>query len=400
MQTQCSKKGGSMSDDPRLGLPSASGIERVLECPGSFALCRILPEWEKESEYAEKGTLLHKGVEAIFLGEPMPEGLEPEDLEHLDEIVEQAWDACKKVFDLIESDRTDDPSKWPVEIFTEQRAWIRDADLKKVASGQLDLLFIRDEKALELDAKTGWLETTPSEKNWQLITNLIALAEQRDGIVEFFAGILQPNKMRAPDLATYPLSFLDIKRRRLMEGVRVAHEAEPYRLALNPDAERWCKYCPARKDCPALQYSHGLIKKNSPTIPAALDKAMTLIRKEDLPDWLDRGKETELLIQGLKDYAKELLNEDPESVQGWELKPGNNLRNIEDVKAAYVIFKEEYDVTPGEFLAFVKITMGGLEQLHKDKSGLKGKKAKDDFNNLMEPILSYKQNKPSLTKTT
>lgn len=388
-----------MSDDPRKGLPSASGIERVLECPGSWALCKLSPDWEPESEIAALGTLLHKGLEAVFLGEPLPDGLTPEDKEHIEEIVEQAWDACKKVFGFQEADRTEDPSEWPLQIFVEERAWIRDQDLTKLGSGQLDLLFISDGKALILDAKTGYGDQTPSEKNWQLLTNLIALCEQRDGITEFFAGILQPNKMRSPDLAAFPLAFLHTKRRVLLEGLKQANDAEPYRLPLNPSADKWCRYCKARKDCPALQYSLVKTQMISPIVPAALPKAMALIRKEDLPEWLDRGRETKLLINALDDYARELLAEDPDSVPGWELKPGNNIRKIDDVKDAFAILREKAGVTSEEYLSACKVTLGGLEQLHKSKTGLKGIKAKNAFNELLESVIGYQQNRPTLTKT-
>lgn len=388
-----------MSDDPRKGLPSASGVERIMECPGSWSLCKITPKWGIDSAVAILGTKLHKALEKIFLGEEYTADLDADELAQVGEIVEQAWDACKKVFGVTDADRTDDPSEWPFQIFVEQRAWVRDGNLTQIGSGQLDLLFIADDVALLLDFKTGYGDTTVSEKNWQLIFNLIAFREQQDGIASYFAGILQPNRMSSPDLSQYSGDFLDVARHRALEGLREADEAKPYRLPLNPNAEGWCKYCDARKDCPALQYSLVTTNKNSPIIPAALEKAMAVIRKEDLPDWLDRGKETELLIGALKDYAKELLTEDPESVKGYELKPGNNLRKIEDVAETFAIFRDELGVTSAEFLAATKVGTGALEKLHIEKTGLKGIKAKNAFNDLLDPVIKMKQNSPTLTKT-
>lgn len=232
------------ASDVRLGLPSASKLERVCLCPGSENFIRTLPmdrllaDGEKPDELAERGTKIHRARETGVI-------LDLSDEEH--EIYEAglAYEAkqvnkWKETYGLTEV----------VEGKRELRLWLHDpTTMKPIGSGQLDVHYHTPDwrYALVVDWKTGFLtHLTGATGNWQLRLQAILLWIEHPEIemirVSFAKALFKKAKLDYCDYSAQDCKYaLDSVLFHLWE----ARQEDAVR-----HAGRWCRYCPARGFCP------------------------------------------------------------------------------------------------------------------------------------------------------
>lgn len=136
-----------MIRDERQGLPSASGMQRLFLCPGSWNAERKCPI-DEESEDAAMGTILHAHMEQGT----MPE--DPEDAEAVAWCREMEKALCEKHLGMKEN--------WTdVQTVREVRLFERD----RLFSGKPDMVAVWDRKALVVDYKFGRIPVSPAECN-------------------------------------------------------------------------------------------------------------------------------------------------------------------------------------------------------------------------------------------
>ena len=146
-------------DTERKNRPSASSIERYVNCAGSWLLEQKVPESERFStKDAERGTRLHRANE-----EGNVEGLE---LSEADLIVR-----TREIEQRIFNQWCEDHQVTDAEIIRERRWWLRKGD-RDLCSAKLDFVALSEAKrlALCLDLKSGRKEVTPPVRNQQLRT--------------------------------------------------------------------------------------------------------------------------------------------------------------------------------------------------------------------------------------
>jgi len=169
--------------DERERLPSASGMERLALCPGSFLL---------EVERGEKTT-----SDDAALGNRIHDWLAWRNVQLAPEEQELA-DACDAQANQLMTEWrcTGDAPK--VEIIREQRLWARDADgLERTWSGKPDVVIIAEDpatgtrRALVVDYKTGRGDVTEAAGNMQLRALAVLVAEEFN-VTEVRVAIVQP----------------------------------------------------------------------------------------------------------------------------------------------------------------------------------------------------------------
>ncbi len=316
-------------DDGREGLPSASGIEQLVLCPGSWLAQKQVPKLPPGKD-AEQGTRLH---------ECMEKGTNPEDEDEREAV---AW--CKDteaglVFELF--------NEVP-EAMRERRLW----DKSHGFSGKADVIYIAGASALILDYKFGRNAVAEAGCNWQLATLAVVLFDNFPQVQTITAGILQPYASRKkPQLVQYSPGNVETARRYIEAAIANA-KASQARLRAG---EVQCRYCRAASTCPA-------VTRNVQTLAVADFKSwevMTPVQKRELWDlWKaceKAGKKLAALISADLDAGKD--------IPGLSLTAGKKAFEVTDPARVFQLLAGELGITGEEFTACCKVGISGLDKL-------------------------------------
>ncbi len=296
--------------DQRLGLPSASSIERLKLCPGSVRQSRGMPEFRtpEEIEWAESGDRIH-----LWLRAPGFIDLVTEELD----IAKACWEQRERlILDLYPNWEFIDEKI----IKTEHRMWLRRESGAHYFSGQTDwLAYMGDHTAIIADYKTNRGEQDAPDSNMQLRTLAVLAANEKDWKVEqVYVSIIQPLAGQ-PEVCVYKRSELIAAFRQIGEIIAATNKDD---APLNP-GHKQCRYCPARINCPALA---AVVERVARTNTADL-AGMPAPQFEKA---LDDCRAAETKIKLVKAKAKELLKIDPSFLPTYFLDGGKAVREVTD----------------------------------------------------------------------
>jgi len=227
-----------MSDE-RCGKPSASSMERVLACPGSFLMEAHLGDTGNRSA-ANRGTKIHAALEGSI---PMAK------LSHSDRI-------CVERISFEEAKLVEQFSMEGAHQLKEVRLWHVSGE-EKIFSGQPDIIHYTHSRALVINYKTGHYPPTPINKNVQMETEgaLAAINVRDEGkeLTSVAVALIHPNCTvdgKVAQAHTYSVKHL------LYDSVPKLDSAA--REALKVDAPRragpHCEWCRGKK--------HGICPEN------------------------------------------------------------------------------------------------------------------------------------------
>lgn len=314
--------------DERRGLPSASGLERLCLCPGSWqAEQQCKPE--PESADAAMGTRLHKHLE---------EGTLPED-----DAEAEAVEWCRSM-----------ERELAQELLHHDKSCLREVrffDDEGRFSGKPDAVYRNASRALIVDYKFGRGEVAAAAGNLQLAA-LAVLVWQSDleDIEEVYACILQPFVSRQrPQVVCYSVAQL-FAAEKFIHGA-IAKAQEPA-AELRPGV-RQCKYCRAEAFCPAAM-------REALTCQAVVRwEALPLDRRSEL--W-QRACQARKLADAIERKVKGDLKKGVE-LPGLELAPGRTSYTITDAQAAFALLHSELGITAEEFTTCCKVGITPLDKL-------------------------------------
>lgn len=351
--------------DERAGLPSASGMERLKLCPGSWALEQQCPE-PPETEEATSGTRIHDA----WAGKLTESDLTADEVETLDAIKYLEWTVLTAVFKQSEVTflANDD-----------QRFWMMNDIGMRILSGKPDRVYSRKDHFLILDAKTGRNETTIAAENVQL-RSLAVIADTHFGYLaeSITVGILAPWQSQRITLARYERHHLDAARKEILDIIAASKKPDAPRI---PSLEA-CRYCKAKAVCPeARQVALEPAMRNMPEgiTPEAI--AATLTGKH-LGEFLRKAKFAKKVIEACEDDAKRRL-EAGEEVPGWTLKDGRETEEITDPQKVFGKFAQ-LGGTPADFMECIKVRKGELTEKVGRITGTTGKGLKAQMKALLE----------------
>ena len=165
--------------------------------------------------------------------------------------------------------------------------------------------------------------------------------------------------------------------RQFIEGIlRVAMSNYAHREA----GEKQCRFCKAKADCPeaiaTLTVSKGAQALSDPE------------RFAQLLDYVGAKK----MIPEIEERAREMLEENPDAIDGYVLKDGVQRREIASIEAAFAL-KQDGLIDQSEFIGACKASITGIEKAVKESSGLSGKEAKEAVSrSLATPFQQQKVN--------
>ena len=287
------------SNENRGGNPSGSGFEGYSLCGGKFLLEQEHGV-DNSTDISRSGDRIHHCLET---GKDKDK-LTPRELDICNSCEQHALTARDMAF----------KGEKPDGEYAEQRLWSRN----KKYSGQSDLTAYKGPRYLVLDYKTGPKAVAHARENKQLKC-LAALTYQKykkDGCTEVVVCIVQP--LAGPP--TYHLyEEADLKR-----AVRWANALVRRITTGTPKLKAGdvqCKYCKAKVACPALAGEAESLSQI---------KSLDMLSPSQLGEALAKASVVKGLIKELEDRAKDLLEEDPNSVEGFELREGAKRRSITD----------------------------------------------------------------------
>ncbi len=325
---------GAAAADPRGGRPSASGLERLCLCPGSWLAEGLqaasgCPE-DGESADAAAGSRLHACME---------HGTLPEDAAEA-----EALEWCRATELELAAGLLGAPDV-PLAV-REQRLWARD----RAFSGQPDAVFVAGDRALIVDYKFGRGEVAAAAGNLQLAALAVLVGQAHPQVEEVFAAILQPFVSRArPQVVRYGRGDLQAAEAYLARAIAAA---EAPGAVLQPGA-RQCRFCRAQAVCPAALREalscQAVVRWDAlpPAARAELWRRAQLARR--LADAIDRRARADLKAGS--------------ELPGLELAPGRTCFAVTDAQAAYGVLAGQLGVTAEEFAACCKVGITPLDRL-------------------------------------
>ncbi len=231
----------SEHDDDRGGVPSASGMDRLANCPSSYSFEKVFPEPEKDDDdISKEGELLHDivmGLQPLSLANPGQQDDIIRAKRHRQDLIEQT------IGEYDESQGNDSRK-------LEQRLWLHDG-IKPVMSGRFDELLIaypdsENSPCLLIDYKFGYKDVAEAAINLQLRA-LGVLVYNEWGYRDIYVAVISPRASK-PTCANYEEHDLMASREELID---ISVNAMQTIDLSNLKAGEWCAYCNARHLCPA-----------------------------------------------------------------------------------------------------------------------------------------------------
>lgn len=293
-----------------------STAKRVMNCPGSVALCAKMPP-QPSSKYANEGTLLHNIIAEALEHDKKPVdflGTTYEDVTFTKALLEDKLYPALDLLNLV------DPN-CEMDIAVETRVGF--GDFLPDVYGSTDLLGRIGERAIVLDWKFGDGVAVEAEENPQLM--FYAAAAMRtpevqwvfENATEIECIIVQP-----PELKRWVTTPERIKKfeQELKLAVKLAQsDRAPLKVGDH------CRWCSAKPTCPLM----------TGAVDRALHAQLDILNVEQISTYLRQADMLEQWITDLRAFAHQIL-EAGKPLPGWKLVPKRATRQWVDEDKAFV----------------------------------------------------------------
>ncbi len=340
--------------DERMGLPSASAMDRLVNCPASWLLSKHAPP-PASTKYAEAGTRIHEALEKGDTSELTSN--EADITVQINQMEKAVYDAWVEEFNITDAVVT-----------REQRLILKDngapiftvkIDFYAYSPSQL--------RALILDAKSGRKDVQPPVTNWQLRSGAVSLFSQLN-LVHARVGIVQPFARKQP-LCDYEASDLITGWEFLKQALDEIHKPN-----LKPFPGDYCDYCPCKSIC---EPAKGYVKYFS-GLKSLAWSSVTPAQK--LTMW-DMCSVATKVIEDVKKNIRFDLKTDPKSVPGLVKGEDGDSRSISNPNGVYMVLSSEIkEFTVNDFSNLVSLPMGKLTDYVREAQGCTKDEAEDFIN--------------------
>jgi hypothetical protein len=315
--------------DERRGLPSASDMYALSECPGKNALVAELKGrgliFEAPDPDRESGNRIHAYLAQIALNPEIIRLTLKKQLGLTDREVMTAT-KCEELRDALLADWAGfsaDNIRSLSDLIIERRLWYPNRWAGRF-SGQPDYILIKGGEALIVDYKSGRKEAMPAADNLQLRAYAVLLKAARPSLESISAAIVEPWVTWSPERVKYDRIALE-RAAAEIEGIiekTVTKAGERH-------AGAWCDYCPARAHCQeARDYVFAVYKVGLSCGLAELplgEKGSKVI--EDI-------RSVRAILDQMEACYKQLLIEDPNCLAEHYLHDGRLMPSLIDIAQA------------------------------------------------------------------
>jgi hypothetical protein len=373
--------------NPRLGLPSASSMQRIMGCKASLPLTNLLRRdgllpVDHGSEDADTGTRIHDILASFARGAELDsEKYQPEEWD----TAERLWERAQEIItDVFGEDLTG------ITIYADSEAdrlWLKDLDGNPALSGLGDIIAVAEAsgKALVIDYKTLFGDHPDAPENWQLKTLAVLVSENFPLINEVEVVLIQNAKKttRTTYYADKLAEMLDD-----IDDALIRKDADPFNVGFNPTKSN-CQYCPARLACPRLQF-------NLANIEAAPGLIFANATDAQIEDFLDRVTMIEPLAKAAMSEATARA-ESGTKFRRWSMQASEGKRAVKDSpKLADALVAA--GVPRSELDKVMKVGVSDAEKLLGKATGLKGLTLKNKFGEIADGLVVKGEPEPKLRK--
>ena len=320
-------------DDVREGKPSASGMQRIVLCPGSWQAERGLAD--EASEAAEAGTRLHLHME---------EGTMPDD-----PVEAEAVEWCRAMeAEMVKRYLGCELDAPGLCVLREKRWW----DRERLFSGQADVVYVYMGRALVLDYKFGRAAVPVARDNMQLAALALLAMDNLPDVNEVFCGILQPMASRQePGVVRY---------HREMRGQLWGYFAEVLKVAESAHARRvpgevQCRYCKAKATCAGCM---TLMQQANADVTA------------EWAEWPAEKKAEAVRLAGLAKRWAEAVERKAKAdlaagleIPGVTLGAGRRSFKVTDAQGAFAVLARELGISGEEFAGCCSVKISALDKV-------------------------------------
>lgn len=348
--------------DERHGLPSASKMERVANCPPSHKLERLCEPGET-NEAAETGRRIH----AALAGEL--------DFDALTIAEQETAEMCQQQANALVDEWLAGRSSDEMRVIREQRLWLHKGSLVMTKphgaakfSGQADLICVVDDTAIVIDYKTGRGEQTDAVDNAQLASLAVLVANYCD-VNQIRVAIVQPWAGK-PTVCDYSEAELLAAESWLQNRL----DAERNSIPAQARVGKWCKWCraAAQNACAAFRNENLQIVEKLTTQTMSelkpveqseqLFTAAMHLPAAELAQMMAKLSLVEKAVKAIKEAAKSRAQSDAQFQEFYSLRQKAGRRSIMDVGTTFQRVAA-YGVSADDFTAQCSITISAVREL-------------------------------------
>lgn len=366
------------SGDEREGLPSASGIEQMKLCPGSWNYQKMFPS--SGGSDANEGTIRHDLIEQVIRGDITLDSIE-DDQQH--ECTKRALMLLEKV--ELEAGVSNHSNQW-----LEKRLWLNQNE-DKVYSAKYDLL--REYEGgifLLVDWKTLYGDHTPAPDNIQLLAQALAVYRNSEGMTKMYCSLVEPFPSPSFSLVEYSTERLDQLENLVTQIVAEANKGTAEKVV----GLKQCKFCSGLAHCEDVE--------------SKLKTAMTPRPVSCLPEPPSLSKTLELALladkwaSAVKARAKEHLGKGNE-LEGWKLRSSGKVKSISDANLCAERIMDTNLIQWEDLLNTTSISISKLIKVWMEKRNESGatlnrKDAVAELEQILEGIITEKPKAEALVK--
>ena len=346
----------------RNGKPSASGFSRLALCPGSWNLEQTIPPQE-ENKYMALGTAVH----AVLAGQA-----------EFDTLTEDGQDiATRCLSQFSEMIGQLDLGERTKEVI-EERFWYDD-----LFSGAIDRIDFFGDTAVVTDYKTGRVAQSGAAENYQLRAYAVLVKKAYPELKTILVAIIQP-LAAGKTIAEYNEEDLARAEEEIVGIIRASQKHDAIRTP-SPDA---CKWCRAKSICPEVRGTHKELEVVSNSVVPQLSNEEILAIDE----------KAEVVLDFIEEVRKEMKARMIAGQQfaGRSLTEGRKVRSVSDTQS--IISALAGIVEQSDVLACTKVSVTALEKAFAKSKGLKGKEAKEKFEDSLGWLIETTTGEPSIKR--
>jgi hypothetical protein len=358
--------------DEREGLPSASGIEQMKLCPGSWSYQKLFPN--TGSSDASEGTIRHDLIEQVIRGDVALDSISDE----------QQHDCVKRALFLLDKVEQEIGAGEFTNQWLEKRLWLNQNE-DKVYSAKYDLLRqYTGGVYLLVDWKTLYGDHTPAPDNIQLLAQALAVYRNSEGMTKMYCSLVEPFPTPTYSLVEYSTGRLEELESMVTSIISEANKDTTEKVV----GLKQCKYCNGLAHCP--------------DVPEAIEMA----RQSTITDlgWaLEIAILAEKWASAVKSRAKEELGEGKE-VEGWKLRSSGRTKSIGDANKCAERITDTNQLGWKEILSASSISWSKLlkvwtEKRNKSGANLTRKDAVEELEKILDGVLVEKPKAEALVKS-
>ena len=267
----------------------------------------------------------------------------------------------------------------------EERFWYYDELFQEnLFSGAIDRIdFFGDDTAVVTDYKTGRVAQSGAAENYQLRAYAVLVKKAFPKLKSIYVAIIQP-LAAGKTIAEYNEGDLA---RAEQEIVGIVHASQKHDAIRTPSNDA-CKWCRAKSICPEVRQTHNEIQIVSGAVASRLSNDEILAIDE----------KAEVVLDFIEEVRKELKSRMMAGQQfaGRSLTEGRKVRSVSDTQS--VISALSGIVEQSDVLACTKISVTSLEKAYAKAKGLKGKEAKEKFEDALGWLIETTTGEPSIKR--